>query len=57
LQIKIKIKLKTLETNDYPETDHPSIEDIIDDSMNIVTIESFVYPETQHPATEDIIDS
>jgi hypothetical protein len=50
-----KIKLTALEINDYPETDHPPIEDIVDDSMDL-KIESFVYPETDHPTIEDIIE-
>jgi len=56
LQIIFKIKLTALKPNDYPETQHPPIEDIVDDSLDI-KIEGFVYPETQHPAAEDIIDS
>jgi hypothetical protein len=45
-----------LGNNDYPETDHPSIGDLIDDSVSNVKIESLVYPEAEHPRIEDIID-
>jgi len=55
LQIIFKIKLKALEINDYPETDHLPIEDIVDDSLDL-KIDSFVYPETDHPTIEDIIE-
>jgi len=44
-----------LEINDYPETDHPPIKDIVDDSVN-VKMENFVYPEEVHPDIEDIIE-
>ena len=40
---------------DYPETDHPTIEDIVDDSVN-VEMENFVYPEELRPDLEDIIE-
>ena len=44
-----------MEISDYPETDHPPIEDIVDDLVN-VKIEKFVYPEEAHPDLEDIIE-
>jgi len=44
-----------LEIRDYPETDHPPIEDIVDDSIDL-RIENLVYPETDHPTIEDIIE-
>ena len=44
-----------MEINDYPETDHPPIEDIIDDSADF-KIESLDYPEIDHPTFEDIIE-
>jgi hypothetical protein len=55
LQIIFNIKFSELEIKDYPETDHPSIEDIVDDSVN-VKMENFVYPEEVHPDLEDIIE-
>jgi len=44
-----------LEISNYPETDHPPIEDIVDDSIDL-RIENLVYPETVHPTIEDIIE-
>jgi hypothetical protein len=44
-----------LEIRDYPETDHPPIEDIVDDSM-VLRIENLIYPETDHPTIEDMIE-
>jgi len=43
-----------LEISDYPETDHPPIEDIVDDLVN-VKMENFVCPEELHPDIEDIV--
>ena len=45
-----------MEINDYPETDHPPIEDIVDDSVDF-KIENLDYPETDHPTFEDIIEN
>ncbi len=48
-----------MEISDYPETDHPPIEDIVDDivvDLVSVKMEKFVYPEEAHPDLEDIIE-
>ncbi len=56
MQVIFKIKLTAMEINDYPETDHPPIEDIVDYSADL-KIEILDYPETHHPPLEDIIEN